>query len=168
MCCQFGNTLFTLNSVYRSGSLPIWNTRTSTNYIIGLSKDNLALRRSMVGIHEIIIWYVYFKSFANCITHTILDKTIFVIPSSILHLQHSIGLFCYGEIVGNDDHGAAIVMGKAPEDLHDIPGIGGIQIARRFVSKDNLTSLGQRPGNSYTLLLTAGEVAGQPLVVGRR
>ena len=47
-------------------------------------------------------------------------------PTSIIHLQHGISLFRYGGIVGDDDNGAAIVIGKATEDLYDVVGIGRI------------------------------------------
>lgn len=45
-------------------------------------------------------------------------------PTSILHLQNDIGLFCHGGIVGDNDNGTAIVMGKAEGDLRDVPGNG--------------------------------------------
>lgn len=50
-------------------------------------------------------------------------------PTAIFHLQDHVGLFGYGRVVGNNDDGAAVLVGKAPENLHDISGIGGVQVA---------------------------------------
>lgn len=40
-------------------------------------------------------------------------KAISFSPAAVFHLQNLIGLLRYSGVVGDDDHGAAVVVGKA-------------------------------------------------------
>lgn len=83
-------------------------------------------------------------------------------PGTIHHLQHHIGLLSNRVIVGHDDNGATVIVGQRPQDLHNVAGIGGVQIACGFVGQDDLTALGcsirSKVKDSMTLL-KAGSVA---------
>lgn len=43
--------------------------------------------------------------------------------------------------MGYNDDCAAIVMSKTFQDLHDVLGVGGVKISRRFIGKDDFAAL---------------------------
>ncbi len=54
-------------------------------------------------------------------------------PTAVLHLQHRVGLLGYGVVVGDDNDGASVFMGKAAQDVHNVVGVGGVQVAGGLV-----------------------------------
>ena len=55
-------------------------------------------------------------------------------------------------IMGGNDHGRTLAM-HTSEELHDVPGHLGIQIARRFIRENEPGRIDQRACNGYALLL---------------
>ena len=44
-------------------------------------------------------------------------------------MQNYVGLSGNGWVVGDDDDGTAVLVGKASENLHDVTCVGGVQVA---------------------------------------
>ena len=62
--------------------------------------------------------------------------------------------------MGDKDNTSALSMLMAQKVHDDVP-VFGVQVTRGLVGQDDFAALGQGAGDSYTLLFTAGEMAGQ-------
>ena len=67
--------------------------------------------------------------------------------------------------MGNDNNAVALFMGKGAEYLNNVDGVGRVEITRRFVGKNGLCARCQRAGDSNSLLLAAGEVSGETVML---
>ena len=67
-------------------------------------------------------------------------------------------LFAY--LVGDDDHRDPQLLVQFLQKREDGIGGGGVQRGGGFVAEKHLRVRGQRPGDGYPLLLTAGELGG--------
>ena len=61
--------------------------------------------------------------------------------------------------MGDDDHGGVLV-GKVTDDAEHLAGQLRVQCAGRLVEAQNVRLHGQRPGDGYPLLLSAGQLVG--------
>ena len=75
-----------------------------------------------------------------------------------LHLVDEAGL-----VRRHDDRGAAGV--DAGEQLHDVDGCRGVEVSGRLVGQQHLRTVHERPGDRDALLLTAGELVREPLLL---
>ena len=57
--------------------------------------------------------------------------------------------------MGDDEQGGAAFGLTREQQVHDLGAGGGIQIARRFIGKEQLRARGQGSGNRHALLFPA-------------
>src|SRR5664279_5980407 len=80
---------------------------------------------------------------------------------AVRHEQHPVaGLAGKAHFVGDDEHGHALV-GQRRHDVEDLVDHFRVQRAGRFVEQHHLGLHGQRPGNGHPLLLAAGQLGRQ-------
>ena len=75
-----------------------------------------------------VLWLSFSKHYPHLTVLRILGH-----QPSIAHFQHGVGGFGHGWVVGDDHHAAALLMGQAPENLHDVPAVLTVQIAGGLV-----------------------------------
>ena len=63
-------------------------------------------------------------------------------------------------LVGHHQYGHAAIGVHGGEELHDLVGRAGVQVAGGLVGQEHIRLVDQRPGDRDTLLLTAGELIG--------
>ena len=79
---------------------------------------------------------------------------------SIAQLQDTLARLIDGAgIVGGHDHGGATAV-DAQQQVHDLVGGGGIEVARGFVGKQQLRPIDHGARNSHALLLATGKLVG--------
>src|SRR5688500_12323597 len=69
-------------------------------------------------------------------------------------------------VMGDENDRRAAVAVELLEELEDSPARRGVEIARRLVGEENLRGVCERPRDSYSLLLAAGEL-GREVVAAR-
>jgi hypothetical protein len=61
--------------------------------------------------------------------------------------------------VVSDQHERSVTCAMDPlQDFHDVPSVGRVEIPGWFVGKYDRWIVGERAGQRYTLLLTAGQL----------
>ena len=83
---------------------------------------------------------------------------------AVLETDDALGLDGDGVVVGDEDHGVPLGVEFLEEGQH-LPAGTGVQSAGGLVGQDHGGVAGQGPGDGHTLLLTAGELAGQVLAL---
>ncbi len=63
-------------------------------------------------------------------------------------------------IVRRDDSRYAFAFDDRPQELHDRPASGGVELAGRLVGQQQARMVDQRPGDGHPLLLPAGHLVG--------
>ena len=71
----------------------------------------------------------------------------------------AIRMACHRHVVGHQNDGVALGV-QLLEDGHHLFAALAVESAGGFVRQDHLAAVGERPGNTDPLLLTAGELAG--------
>ena len=82
-----------------------------------------------------------------------------LVQPPILNADHAAGGGGNLRVVGNHQHGTAGRV-NALQNLNDLGAIVAVQVAGRFVGKNQRRSRGEGTSNGAALFLTAGEVAG--------
>lgn len=99
-----------------------------------------------VPIHNI------FVQFTDCVLYCLC-------PSAVFHFQDGVSLCSNCGVVGDDDDGAAVDVGKLFENGHNIFRVECVQIASGFVCQNDFAALCKSPGDSYPLSLPPREAA---------
>ncbi len=63
-------------------------------------------------------------------------------------------------IMGHDQEGLLKFLTQLKEQLVQLPRIGGIEVPRRFIGKDHVRPIDQRPRHRHPLLLPARQGIG--------
>ena len=94
------------------------------------------------------------------------NELVFADPA-VAEVQDAPGVAGDVRLVGDEDHGHALLAVEALEDGHDLFARAGVQRAGRLVGQDDGRVVDQRAGDGHALLLAAGEL-GRPVVVRAR
>ena len=60
--------------------------------------------------------------------------------------------------MGDQDEGLAVPFVEVAEDVHDLAGVGAVQVAGRLIAPDDGRVVHQSAGYGYPLALAAGEL----------
>ena len=76
---------------------------------------------------------------------------------AVAQADDAVGEFGGVRFVRHEDHGVSGVV-QPVEDVHDLRAGNGIEIARRFVGKDDVRIVHERAGDGDALFLSAGKL----------
>lgn len=79
---------------------------------------------------------------------------------AVAHGDDAVGGFGDGGVVGDEDHGVFALMMDAAEEVHDLGGVLGVEVAGGFVGEEDGGFVGEAAGDGDALALTAGEFFG--------
>ena len=79
---------------------------------------------------------------------------------AVAHGDDAVGGFGDGGVVGDEDHGVFALMMDAAEEVHDLGGVLGIEVAGGFIGEEDGGFVGEAAGDGDALALTAGEFFG--------
>src|SRR5699024_9202589 len=77
---------------------------------------------------------------------------------SLFHCHHSVSHLVYDLLVMCHDQDSRSPLIGLLKKLHDLPGIGRIQVSRRLISQKDRRLIHDGPCNGNPLLLTSGEL----------
>ena len=73
-------------------------------------------------------------------------------------MDDAVGLAGHILGVGDQDEGLPVLAVELAEQLHDVGGVGAVEVSRGLVAPDDLGLVHQGPRDGHTLLLAAGEL----------
>ena len=76
---------------------------------------------------------------------------------AVAHGDDAVGGMGDGGVMGDEDHGVFALVMDAAEEVHDLGGVFGVEIAGGFVGQENGGFIGEAAGDGDTLALTPGE-----------
>ena len=77
---------------------------------------------------------------------------------AVFHLVDPVAGFGHLGVVGDEEEGFALAVDEVGEEAEDAVGVGGVEVAGRFVGQEDAGVVGQGAGNGDALLFAAGEV----------